>query len=59
MQVIKSESNMNQKKARLLKKLARSLGLPYKVIKKRYQSFNSMQRDEMAQELKRIQKASL
>lgn len=59
MQVTKSESSMNQKKSKLLKKLALNLGLPYEVVKKRYQGFNSAQRDEMAQELKRIQKASL
>lgn len=59
MQVTKSESNMNQKKSRLLKKLANSLGLPRKVVRRNYKRLNSPQRDEIARELKRIQRASI
>ena len=58
MQVTKSESNMNQKKSKLLKKLAKSLGLPRKLVRRNYKALNSPQRDEIARELKRIQQAS-
>lgn len=50
---------MNQKKAKLLKKLAKSLGLPRKVVRRNYKALNSPQRDEIARELKRIQRASI
>ena len=49
---------MNQKKAKMLKKLAVNLGLPYEVVKKNYQGLNSVQRNELAAELKRIEKAT-
>lgn len=52
------KKGMNQKKAKLLKKLAKSLGLPRKVVRRNYKALNSPQRDEIARELKRIQQTT-
>lgn len=56
---LKGENAVNQKRAKQLKKLAKSLGLPRKVVRRNYKALNSPQRDELAKELKRIQRASL
>lgn len=56
---LKGENTVNQKRAKQLKKLAKSLGLPRKVVRRNYKALNSPQRDELAKELKRIQRASL
>jgi len=50
---------MNQKKAKMLKKLAKSYGIPFGVMKKRYASLDKDQRDKLAKELKRINRNSL
>ncbi len=50
---------MNKKKVKLLRKLAKIVGLPIKVVKRNYKALNSPQRDEIARELKRIQQASI
>ncbi len=41
-----------------MRRLARSAGLPIKVVKRNYKALNSPQRDELARELKRIQQAT-
>jgi len=50
---------MNQKKTKMLKKLAKSYGIPFSVMKKRYTNLDRRQRDELAKELKRINRNSL
>lgn len=55
----KTAEPMNQKKTRMLKKLAKSYGIPFGVMKKRYASLNKSQRDQLAEELKRINRSNL
>jgi hypothetical protein len=50
---------MNQKKTKMLKKLAKSYGVPFNAMKKRYASLNNIQRDQLAKELQRINRNSL
>lgn len=50
---------MNQKKTKMLKKLAKSYGVPFGVMKKRYATLNKVQRDQLAKELERINRNSL
>jgi len=50
---------MNQKKIKMLKKLAKSYSIPFGLMKKRYASLDKGQRYELAKELKRINRNSL
>jgi hypothetical protein len=50
---------MNQKKTKMLKKLAKSYGIPFGVMKKRYAVLNKDQRGQLAKELVRINRNSL
>jgi len=50
---------MSQKKVKLLRKLAKSFNIPFGVMKQKYESLNTAQRAELANELRRIESASL
>jgi len=50
---------MNQKKAKLIRKIANKLNLPYQQVKRNYKNLSNQQRDEMTKELRQLKAEAL